>query len=266
MLISTIGADGIYKICSIPLPRSKDVSYIVVWQIPSITTVQDIKIPTQLSRNDIRVVISDTSGLSRSRNIAIKESGADICMIADDDTEINPGAFDIIRSIYSDNNSPDIALLRISGKNKRYPRNRIRLQNKLPRGYWVTSSEITFKTSTIKDKLKFRENFGLGAPRFTAAEEAFFIADALRCRLTVDMVPMEICAQPQLSSGERPFSADGGFPASQGAYIRYTHGLIFGLPRIFVYAARAYKSGKGPFLFTLRHAFDGFTCKTPEML
>lgn len=247
-----------------PLPQSDGVSYLIVWQMPGMTRIAQI--PQSLDRDDIFVIISDTSGLSISRNIAIAAASADICMIADDDTVLLPDAFKDIKKTFASDKTLDIALFRIMGKRKTYPSGHTRLHRKMPHGYWVTSSEITFRTSSIKGQIQFREKFGLGSPRFTAAEEAFFISDALRRGLSVAIVPIEICTQPQLSSGERPFTSDGGFPASQGAYIRHIHGIICGIPHIFMLALRARRTHKAPFLFTLKHAFQGFTCKTTEML
>lgn len=242
------------------LPPAVGVSYLVVWQMPGIT--REAIVPTELNRPDISVIISDSRGLSVSRNIAIDASGSDICLIADDDTVILPEAFACIREVFEVGDAPDIALFRIVGKNKKYPSYPLRIGRRLPRGYWVTSSEIAFRTSSVCGKLRFRPRFGLGAPRFTAAEEAFFIADALRLGLSVDMIPVGICSQPSLSSGERPYSPDGGFAASQGAYIRYVHGILPGLPRLILFSWRAFRSHKAPFFHTLNHAFQGFVCKT----
>lgn len=242
------------------LTPAPGVSYLVVWQMPGLT--HSAVIPPELDRPDINVIISDSRGLSVSRNIAIDASGSDVCLIADDDTVILPEAFDRVREVFAAADAPDIALFRIVGKNKKYPSSPVRVSRRLPRGYWVTSSEIAFRTRSVGGKLRFRPDFGLGAPRFTAAEEAFFIADALRLGLTVDMVPVGICIQPSPSSGERPYAPDGGFAASQGAYIRYVHGFLSGLPRLALFSWRAFRTHKAPFFHTLDHAFQGFVCKT----
>lgn len=264
VLISTIGIDGIGRVASMSLPVVDGVTYVIVWQMPGMT--HKAVMPAQLVRDDIRVIVSGTRGLSHSRNIAIGESSSDLSLIADDDTVFLPGAFTTIRAFFSTNPDADIALFRIAGKKKRYPAKHIRLRLRLPRGYWVTSPEIAFRTASVKGAIRFRENFGLGAPRFTAAEESFFIADAMRGGLAVDIVPSEICVQLSPSSGEKPYTPDGGFPASQGAYIRHSHGLVSGLPRIILFALRARLTHKAPFFPALRHAFSGFTCKTTEML
>lgn len=264
MLISTIGIDGIDRVARMSLPVVEGVTYVVVWQMPGMT--HEAVVPAQLVRDDIRVIVSRTRGLSHSRNIAIGESSADLSIIADDDTFYLPEAFTTIRTFFFTDSTTDIALFRIAGKKKRYPAKHIRLSRRLPRGYWVTSPEIVFRTASVKGAIRFRENFGLGAPRFTAAEESFFIADAMRNGLAVDIVPAEICVQLSPSSGEKPYTPDGGFPASQGAYIRHCYGLVSGLPRILLFAIRARLTHKAPFFSTLRHAFSGFTCKTTEML
>lgn len=264
MLISTIGFDGIDRVARMSLPVVDRVTYVIVWQMPGMT--HETVVPAQLVRDDIRVIVSGTRGLSRSRNIAISESSADLSLIADDDTVFLPGAFTTILTFFSANPTADIALFRIAGKEKRYPAKHTRLTLRFPRGYWLTSPEIAFRTASVKGTIRFRENFGLGAPRFTAAEESFFITDAMRSGLAVDIVPAEICVQLSPSSGEKPYTPDGGFPASQGAYIRHCHGLVSGLPRIILFALRARLTRKAPFFSTLRHAFSGFTCKTAEML
>ncbi|MDE5647639.1 MAG: glycosyltransferase family 2 protein [Muribaculaceae bacterium] len=246
------------------LPKTEGVDYIVVWQMPGMT--DRATPPDSVMRDDIRIIVSDTAGLSQSRNIAIGEATGEVCLIADDDTVLISSEFQTIKKIFSETPDIDIALFRIAGKQKKYPEKRITVNRKLPKGYWVTSPEIAFRTASIRGKLKFRNNFGLGAPRFTAAEESFFITDAIRQKLKIEMIPVETCIQPSPSSGERAYSADGGFPASQGAFIRYTHGIIHGFPRIIMFATRASLTAKAPFLFTLKHAFKGFTCRTTEML
>lgn len=246
------------------LPETEGVDYIVVWQMPGMTSRATP--PASVMRDDIRIIVSDTAGLSQSRNIAIDEATGEVCLIADDDTVFIPSEFQTIRKTFSENPDIDIALFRIAGKKKRYPEKRITINRKLPKGYWVTSPEIAFRTASVRGKLKFRNDFGLGSPRFTAGEESFFIADAIRRKLKIEMIPVETCIQPSPSSGERAYSTDGGFPASQGAYIRYMHGTICGVPRIILFAIRASLTAKAPFLFTLKHAFKGFTCRTTEML
>lgn len=242
------------------LPSALGVSYIVVWQMPGMT--REAIVPPELHRPDIRVIVSDSRGLSVSRNIAIAASDADISMIADDDTVILPDAFESVRKVFAAAGAPDIALFRIAGKRKKYPASAIRIGRRLPSGYWVTSSEIVFRTASVRGRLEFRPDFGLGADRFTAAEEAFFIADALRTGFSIDVIPVDVCRQPSASSGERSYTPDGGFAASQGAYIRYIHGVLSGLPRLVFFSWRAFTTHKAPFFYTLNHAFQGFICKT----
>lgn len=264
VLLSTIGLNGMARVSAMHLPRHPSVTYVIVWQMPGMT--HNAAIPMALRRSDVKVILSDTKGLSVSRNIAINASDASICLIADDDTVFLPGAFDVVLATFATADSPDVALFRIQGKKKIYPSESLRIRHRLPRGYWVTSSEIAFLTQSVKGRLSFRTRFGLGAPRFTAAEEAFFIADAMRLGLKINMIPAEICRQPVPSSGERPYAPDGGFAASQGAYIRYVHGIVPGLPRLALFAWRTHMSRKAPLFHTLKHAFQGFVCKTSEML
>lgn len=263
ILISTISIDGKSRLQPASLPEYRNVSYIIVWQTPGQN--HPAKVPDSFVRPDIRIIFSDSKGISRSRNIAIAAAESDVCLIADDDITFLPEAFNNIIEAFSSDERLDIALFRIKGKKKSYPERRIRVNGKLPHGYWVTSPEIAFRRTSIQNKLRFREDFGLGAPYFTAAEESFWITDAMRLGLAIDIIPEEIVTHPRPSSGESCFGTNPGFPASQGAYIRYNHGFTNGIPRVFLFALRCYLRRQGAFWPTLKHALTGFTCKTDEI-
>ena len=152
----------------------------------------------------IRVVNTNEKGLSKSRNLAIKNAIKSICLIADDDV------------VYVDNFEKKIVSAFNSIKNAAiitFNHQRIGLdypQNILKSGYLhnrktiqkVCSVEIAFKLDDIKKSLTFFDkHFGLGS-FFEAAEEFLFLRCMLNANHKLYYNPAVILHHPLISSGE----------------------------------------------------------------
>lgn len=138
--------------------------------------------------DNIRVINSYETGLSKSRNLALKNAIGDICLIADDDVEYIKEFQDIIKHTYQCNAKVSIVTFKIdtyTGKSyKTYPKGSKELFSR--KDIKPTSSiEITFKREdVIKNNIIFNTLFGLGGC-FTAGEEYLFLKDALDCNLSI---------------------------------------------------------------------------------
>lgn len=198
VLISTIDT-GINKIPEILLAPRKDVTYIVAHQY---THDGYKEIPESLSRNDVFVSQIPGKGLTRSRNHAINLASGDIAVIADDDVRYKDEYFDTIIKTFEENSNVDIALFKIktlTGENeyKEYPSMSYNLTTQ--KMHSPSSIEIAFKLSSIKNKLKFDERFGMGS-YLNGGEELFFITDAIEMGLNVKYFPEYIVIHPQEST------------------------------------------------------------------
>jgi len=126
---------------------------------------------------NVRVVNSRNFGLSKSRNLAIKNSIKDICLIADDDVVFLHDLGDKIIDCYNHHKRVDgiiFQTLTLTGRSYRdYPLGNLskkELSNAL-------SIEITFRRSFLKThKISFNELFGLGA-KFSDTENVHFLND-----------------------------------------------------------------------------------------
>ena len=142
--------------------------------------------------SSIKWVDSSSKGLSTSRNLAIQNSNAEICLLADDDMIYIEKYEDIIKEYFNKLNA-DIICFQVEGIERPFKKYGNKMKNI---GYLsalkVSSVEIAFRTeSIIQNKLVFDEKFGSGAI-FKMGEENIFLYDALRKGLKIKYVPLKI--------------------------------------------------------------------------
>jgi glycosyltransferase involved in cell wall biosynthesis len=152
----------------------------------------------------VRVINVDERGLSRSRNLAIKNARKKICLIADDDVIYFPNFDKEIINAFNQNTKASIITFNHQRIGKELPQNNSRkvyshskktLEN-------VCSIEIAFKLKDIQASgICFDENFGLGS-YFETAEEYLFLCDAVQIKLNMLFCPSVIVSHPLISSGE----------------------------------------------------------------
>ncbi|MDA9069468.1 glycosyltransferase family 2 protein [Algibacter sp.] len=137
---------------------------------------------------NIRVINTYETGLSKSRNLAIKNSVGDICLIADDDVEYVKHFDDLVKDNYHRITNASIILFKIdtfTGEDyKTYPKvsKQLLTRNSIKP---TSSIEMTFKREDIvNSNMEFNTLFGLGS-YFTAGEEYLFLRDALQQDLII---------------------------------------------------------------------------------
>lgn len=154
--------------------------------------------------SNIRMISCKERGSSKSRNKAIEESRAEICLIADDDVEYLDGYEDMIVDHFDNNPDIDIFTFQIVTPNG----------TKFNSGYsnypyihnWRTilkcaSIEIAFRRkSIIGKKMKVNEQFGLGS-KYKIHDEIIFLKEALDKGLKAKYIPIPIVVHPAESSG-----------------------------------------------------------------
>ena len=149
----------------------------------------------QSDQHNVRVINDFEKHLTRSRNLAIKNSIGKICFIADDDVEYLPDILEITEKAYSD--YPDAALisfqyLRENNQICKGYKTKAGYQQELLHKQNLSSIEISFKPDLIKSKhISFNLLFGIGAV-FKSCEEQVFRDDIARAGLKIAYVPKPI--------------------------------------------------------------------------
>ncbi|MDD5150783.1 MAG: glycosyltransferase family A protein [Flavobacterium sp.] len=154
----------------------------------------------------VRVINSFETGLSKSRNLALKNAKGKIVLIADDDV-VYKKDFDLaIVQTYNQYKGKAVISFCIEKPNgllfKKYLPN-AKMNLSLIELFNILSVEITVNKS-ILDKLGvlFDENFGLGS-KFEMGEEAVFLSDIKNKMDQIAFVPSIIATHPELSSNEK---------------------------------------------------------------
>lgn len=132
-------------------------------------------------------------GLSKSRNIAIKKSNADICILADDDLYYTNNYKKSVEAAYLKHKDADIIAFVVKHENKKSEK-KVMKEGRIGfiKSMKISSVQITFKReSIINNNIKFNEKFGAGA-KYYFGEENIFLAECLKKGLKIYYVPVKI--------------------------------------------------------------------------
>ena len=131
-------------------------------------------------------------GLSRSRNMAIHNATADICIIADDDMEYRPDYAQQALSAF-DLNDADIIGFQVMGiekEFKKYSPDECRVS--YLKSMKMASVELAFRRSSIiENSIRFDELIGAGTD-FLMGEENAFLFHCLKEKLRIYYLPQVI--------------------------------------------------------------------------
>lgn len=148
--------------------------------------------------NKVRIFSQNDTGLTKSRNFAIRNSQADICLLCDDDELFVDNYEEGIMKAYREFPQADVIIFNIGNRPVGFA--------DMPRelGYFdlmhVASWQISFKKSSLVDNnVWFDENMGAGSGN--GAEEEFkFLTDCRKKRLCIYYVPLIIADVAQTTS------------------------------------------------------------------
>lgn len=176
-------------------------------------------------------------GLTKSRNLAIEKSDADICMLCDDDELFVKNYREKICKAYKMLPQADVIAFKItdaeddamSDRPQSFPDKVIRLH--FPQTMHIASWQISFRRSSlVSSGVRFDELLGAGSGN-GAQEELKFLLDCERAGLKIYYVPSEIASVRRTSSTWFK-GFDEQFFEQRGATTRY----ILGLPLASLYA------------------------------
>ena len=176
---------------------------------------------------NINLINVNEIGLSKSRNLAIANAKADICLLADDDIVYENNFESIIINAFNLNPSADIITFKMNdfkgNSFKDYPI--IKKHNKKSLSF-VNSVVIAFRrNSIISNKVFFDENFGLGST-FQTADEYVFLRNALNLNLNIVFHNEVILSHPVDSSG-KDVASDRILFAKGALFYKYYNVLSF---------------------------------------
>lgn len=197
-------------------------------------------------------------GLSKSRNMAIRNSEADICMICDDDVIYIDDYIEKVNAQFERYPDADIITFQVEGIDKKYKdyHNKERKINYLT-SMKVSSVEIAFKrNSIVQYNINFNENFGAGA-MYQMGEENIFITQCLRMGLKAIYVPIKI-ADLYLGNSTWFKGYNKDYFISKGAAFAAMSRLL-SIPYIIQFAFRKYKLYKMDMhiLESIKYMFHG---------
>ncbi|PXY43455.1 glycosyltransferase [Flavobacterium hydrophilum] len=168
----------------------------------------------------VRVINSFEKGLSKSRNLGLRNTTGKIILIADDDIIYKVNFDEKIIQAHNEFSKATILSFCIEKPNgslfKKYflkPKKKLSLLEL----FGVLSVEITINTKNIdRSELIFDEKFGLGSS-FQMGEEAIFLADIKEKKKSIGFFPSVIAIHPEISSNEKINIAEKYY--IQGAFL-----------------------------------------------
>lgn len=140
----------------------------------------------------VKYIETKDRGLSKSRNLAIKNSSADICILCDNDVEYHYGYEGMITRAFEAIPDADVIVFFIKRKERSAPIfDEVKRMNYLS-VLKIFSPEIAFRRKSILDT-PFDEDFGAGA-KYRMGEENIFLYDCLKKKKKIIYFPIEIAA------------------------------------------------------------------------
>lgn len=193
-------------------------------EIPTIV-INQCTIPQErkITKQNLYWIDSPSRGLSISRNLAIKNASADICILSDDDEVFEPNLEEIIAAGYQYFPQADIIVFNL--------RNHFNRLGKIARRLTkydllkVTSFQITFKLKSVRNKISFDPLLGSGTNN-GSGEENKFLLDCFEAGLKIYFVP-KIIATLHSTPSHWFVGFDKKYFYNRGKSTRYIYGFWF---------------------------------------
>lgn len=173
--------------------------------VKKINANTDMIMVNQCQNNDITVseceefqivkIDSDERGLSKSRNLALDNATADICILCDDDVVYKDGINEKIVEAFEKLPMADIIVFDyVYHKDSMTKlKSNIKKMGKTPFYKTYGSVQIAFKLSSIKENnIRFNEWFGTGSEYFNMGEDVVFLRECRKKKLKIYRYPLVI--------------------------------------------------------------------------
>ncbi|EGR2698410.1 glycosyltransferase [Vibrio parahaemolyticus] len=208
--ISTLN-EGIYRCRKNIYELDSRLEIIIVHQVSSIDTCYDLLYKEIKEANPhVKIITSNTRGLSISRNIAISNTTAKYIIFSDDDNSYSQDLYDIVLKTFRELNEPEFVSFRIEDYDgaffKVYPKQEV--QHNKRSILRLSSIENVFNVEFLKTHhVVFNERFGLGA-EFPSCEQPIFANSILSKGGIGFFIPKTIAFHPKENSGDDFYSKD----------------------------------------------------------
>lgn len=171
----------------------------------------------------VKLICTDERGLTKSRNMAIDESEADICLLCDDDETFIDGFEDKLIRAYEKLPAADIVIVRMKNVPCGFGKKARELTKR--ELFSVSSWQISFRRkSVVEAGVRFDELMGAGTPN-GAEEELKFLTDCKKAGLRIFYAPVTVASVAQQSSTWFK-GYDERFFENRGATTRYILGFF----------------------------------------
>lgn len=129
-------------------------------------------------------------GLSKSRNMAIRNATSDICILCDNDVEYEYGYEGMITRAFAAHPEADVIVFFIRRKERSAPIFKEEKKMNYLSVLKIFSPEIAFRRRNLSD-ISFDEDFGAGA-KYRMGEENLFLYECLKKKKNVIYEPIQI--------------------------------------------------------------------------
>lgn len=192
--------------------------------------------------NCLRIFFTKERGLSKSRNMALRNANADIVSIADDDLVYYDNFDKEILNFYLENVSADVVLFNMDDYRKSF--SSMSHSVKFIELSSFISMQCSFKIDKIRDKkIEFNELFGSGSSFFNSGEENIFLANCKKNKLKIFYCCKKILKRDESESTWFTTFNDEKFIMTRGATY-YSMSRFLYYPYIFRFAIKYRKKLK----------------------
>ncbi|OYD25974.1 glycosyltransferase family A protein [Oceanimonas baumannii] len=200
MLYSTYG-DRIFRLINNLPPQSLYVSITIVHQVGGCDQLMNYQEHFK-RRSDIRYIPINSVGVTKSRNVAIENSHADIVLFCDDDVVYEDDFYKKVILSYKENSGVDFITFSYNrGLTQPVKFSKRKTKHDLFSILSVGTIEIScLRSSLLNARCFFPEDMGTGQKLFLC-DEPVFLASLIRAGCRGIYVPLNICDHPDESSG-----------------------------------------------------------------
>ena len=195
VLLSILKMDDISYIDSLKITGDA----VVINQCEDTLSENIIRRSVNGSDQAVTYVKTTERGLSRSRNMAIANAEAEICILCDNDVVYVDGYEELITKEFDKRPDADIIVFYIKRKEKPVPNYSEERRMDYLSVLKIFSPEIAFRRDRISD-LSFDEDFGAGSGKYIMGEENIFLYDALKKGKHIYYLPIQIAELKEVES------------------------------------------------------------------
>ncbi len=219
--------EGIREVPNILLPEAEGIGYVVSMQYSDARYLNAV--PAELRyRKDVVLSVIAGQGLSANRNNAIACATAEVCVVADDDVRYELADLQRIVAAHAAHPEAGVILFQAKGPQgellKNYPQESFNYPD-IPKGYYPSSIEITFKRVCVKD-IPFDLRFGIGSKGVACGEEEVWLHTLYRkAGQFILYLPFSVVRTLESPQGGANFAMRPEIQRAKGATLYYLYGM-----------------------------------------